>query len=146
MMVAAAAAWLVGFVVTAPMQIADLARDAASEERLLFDSVSHGLSVWAVITLGLAVVAVVLLLGPLATLVPSRWVVGHPWIAAGVLPLLFLMPLGYRMVTWVLTQPGPYDYPGANYADYTVYILVFFAVASMIYLRLLRRGLRVSAD
>jgi hypothetical protein len=140
MMVAAAIGWVAGFVVTAPIKVFDLARDAASEERLLMDSLSHGLMVWALITLALALIFVALLLGPLATLVPARWVLRHPRLACLGLPVLFLVPLGYRMVTWLAIPAGPYDYPGASYADYTVYLLVFFSATSMIYLRLLRRG------
>lgn len=145
MMVGAGVGWLLAFSVTVPLKIADLVRDAAGDERLLLDSLTHGLIVWVLITLGLAGAFVVLLLGPLATLIPSGWVVRYPRIATAGLPGLFLLPLGYRMITWAAMQPGPYEFPGPIYADYTVFILVFFTVASVIYLRLVRRGMRVPA-
>ena len=140
MLVAAVLGWLAGFVASAPVQLFELARIAAGDRRLLLDSSGYGLVVWGLMTLFMGTAAVIILLGPVATMVEARWVMRHPVLTVAVIPVLSFAVVSVKFSHWFELDPTPFIFQ-PMYQAYAIFIVAFFTVAMLMYVRLLRRGI-----
>jgi hypothetical protein len=94
---AAGAAWLAGWLVTLPFELAVARRYADGNARLLHDSLATGLAVWGGFSLFMAIAGFVPLVLPAFLVLPPRWMVRWRYALVPAAPLGALLAIYKRM-------------------------------------------------
>jgi hypothetical protein len=94
---AAAAAWLAGWLLTLPFELSLARRYADGNARLLHDSLATGLAVWGGFSLFMAMAGFVPLVLPAFLLIPPRWMVRLRWVLIPAAPLGAMLAIYNRM-------------------------------------------------
>jgi hypothetical protein len=94
---AAAAAWLAGWLLTLPFELSLARRYADGNTRLLHDSLASGVAVWGGFGLFMAMAGFVPLVLPAFLLIPPRWMVRLRWVLIPAAPLGAMLAIYNRM-------------------------------------------------
>jgi hypothetical protein len=96
-LLAAGTAWLAGWLITLPFELALARRYADGDARLLHDSLAKGLAVWGGFSLFMALAGFVPLVLPVFLLLPPRWMVRLRYVLIPAAPLGALLAIYNRM-------------------------------------------------
>jgi hypothetical protein len=143
-LLAAAAAWLAGWIITIPFELSLAFRYVDGNDRQLPVSLVKGLAVWGGFSLFMALAGFVPLVLPAVLLVPPRWLVRWRRILIPGAPLAAGVAIYRRMG---LLHPYNFRYRHAIKAFFftapNFFVITFALVVVWVYVMLARRRLQV---
>jgi hypothetical protein len=96
-MLAGLAGWLAGVAVTVPFEIGVAARYLSGQAGSLLRTLAEGLAIWSAFAFFMALVAWLLLVLPVALLVPPRWIVSWRHVLVPLSPVAAALAMGLRL-------------------------------------------------